>query len=57
MRIGKVCATESSRQQMESGDISADGTLILEGLVLLALVPSTSDKSSVSRLPELQRAL
>lgn len=42
---------------MESGGISADGALILEGLVRLALISNTSDKSSVSRLSELQRAL
>lgn len=54
VRIGEVCSrassasTASSRQQTESGDISADGTLILEGLGLLA---------RVSRLSELQRAL
>lgn len=42
---------------MEGDGISADGTLILEGLVPLALISSTSDKSSVCRLLELQRAL
>lgn len=33
---------ESSQQQMESADISADGTLILEGLMLLARAPQTT---------------
>lgn len=41
---------------MESDGISTDGTLILEGLVPLALIPSTSDKSGVSRLSALDWA-
>lgn len=49
-----MCSRASSQQQR---DISADGTFILQGLVLLAPVSSPSDKSGASRLSELQRAL
>lgn len=41
---------------MESAGISTDGTLILEGLVPLALISSTSDKGGVARLLQLRRA-